>query len=224
MVLYSPAARCTLMANEPLGDIELLFHCLNTPSLPDPTSNKNSSYLQSNMRIRFSRHSRSVEVSRFVSMSPSTAGKNQGEWTKKVFPCVTGEKLLEIEILDDKEREGVTVLMTFLRLCETAEAIETARNDIPARFCDDLPTAKSLWNSLVDQAKRSSSLVGRESQTSTPSSATIATPLASLELLPRPSKLSYSGSLRRPRKDLASTMTTGLSCAPNLTPNSSLDA
>ncbi|KZT73741.1 hypothetical protein DAEQUDRAFT_807948 [Daedalea quercina L-15889] len=129
LVLHKPGCKCTLMANEPLGDIELTFGRGSSherfkggdSDTPDGTGPQ--------MRVSLRRRRQTVEVARFIP-SPSAQAQAEagtGEWTRRVLPvtmdylCVSDESLAALE---PAERDGLDHLARFLRLCEALEGLE----------------------------------------------------------------------------------------------------
>ena len=84
MILNKPGVKCTLMANQPLGDIELVFASSKQPTslVSDKPISKHQEQDTTRrppaMRVRFSRHQRSLEIARIT-------GSKSGQWMKKVF-------------------------------------------------------------------------------------------------------------------------------------------
>ncbi|KAL4267670.1 hypothetical protein AB1N83_000945 [Pleurotus pulmonarius] len=114
LVLYTPVARCTLWANGPPADIEMLFRSY-------PPSHKLPATITDavpTMRIRFNRQGRSLEIARYVDTDQG------GEWLKKDLigykhPAdISGS---DYRALADTERDALDQLSDFLRKCETVE-------------------------------------------------------------------------------------------------------
>jgi hypothetical protein len=111
-------AKCTLMANAPMGDIELvlnrdLFSCNSSTSVGLKGKNNSPS-----MRIRFSRQQCFVEFAQHVV-------ENRGsEWKKRVktFTGDFGLLLLEDD-LSDLERKALHLLANFLQICKQLEQL-----------------------------------------------------------------------------------------------------
>ncbi|KAH9841603.1 uncharacterized protein C8Q71DRAFT_339837 [Rhodofomes roseus] len=124
LVLYQPDYKCTLMANEPLGDIELIGKGHSPENL------KAHGLLTSNephMRITLRRRRQSVEIARFIPSAQTQTKAGTGEWIRKVLPvttdylCVSQETLAALEV---GERDGLERLAVFLQLCEALEMQE----------------------------------------------------------------------------------------------------
>ncbi|TFK52510.1 kinase-like protein [Heliocybe sulcata] len=109
MTMHLPAARCTLMANEPRGDIELVFRDAYSRARGKPGDEEAVA-----MRVRLSREKQALEIARYGSA---------GEWAKRVWR-VDAEEELAVAGLDDAERKAVEGLRRFLRVCEAAEGVE----------------------------------------------------------------------------------------------------
>lgn len=115
------------MANEPLGDIEVVF----TPEVlgvAGSYSKGGTSIPQGpNLRVRLSRLRQSVEISRHV--PPASEGRpGTGEWVKKVLPVTPGEYALlgeALEKLESTEKTGWRHLVDFLMICQAVEELET---------------------------------------------------------------------------------------------------
>ena len=111
-------AKCTLMANAPMGDIELLLN-LDTFSDGGLTSVglKGHDNLPS-MRIRYSRQQCSLEFAQHV---VETRGS---EWKKRV-KAFTGDfcLLLLEDDLSELERRALHLLADFLQTCEKLEQL-----------------------------------------------------------------------------------------------------
>ncbi len=119
LVHYADAAKCTLMANGPPGDVEVLL-----PGDDDLSSGRREA-----IRLRLHRGKRTLEVSRHVSKAGTS--KDVGEWTKKVVLLsnlldFSGEDLLA---LDGSERTALACLGDFLRICDVAEGVEIDSRD-----------------------------------------------------------------------------------------------
>ena len=111
-------ARCTLMANAPMGDIELLLNPdLFTYNGPTSVGLKGQDNLPS-MRIRYSRQQCFVEFAQHV---VETRGS---EWKKRV-KAFTGDfcLLLLEDDLSDLERKALHLLADFLQTCQKLEQL-----------------------------------------------------------------------------------------------------
>ena len=111
-------AKCTLMANAPMGDIELelnrdSFSCNSSTSVRLKGKNNSPS-----MRIRFSRQQCFVEFAQHVVESRGS------EWKKRVknFTGDFGLLLLEDD-LSDLERKALHLLADFLQTCQKLEQL-----------------------------------------------------------------------------------------------------
>ena len=125
--MYTVAAKCTLMANIPRGDVELSFH--------SPSSAKSRGQQQGRapyMRIRFSRQNQFMELSQHV------AGIQGGEWTKKSLSSTTSPPYISTDswtTLDETEKEAIQQLVHFVRTCEAVERL---------LVLDELPISQSI--------------------------------------------------------------------------------
>ncbi|KAL1942059.1 hypothetical protein VTO73DRAFT_6589 [Trametes versicolor] len=115
LVHYAGEAKCTLMANGPSGDIEIV--------IPAEEDRKNTQ--QKAVRLRLHQKKCMLEISRYSGQPVGSKGrKDLGEWTKKVvalFPDLTlavGDKAA----LDDLERLAMRHLSDFLRICDAANS------------------------------------------------------------------------------------------------------
>lgn len=158
------------MANQPKGDIELLF------GVSAFSSNKAAGLLGNvpSMRLRFSRQGRSLEFARHIS---SVHGE---EWTKKVISATTETPYISTgdwKTLEQTDKDAMHQLTRFVRICESVEELieDTSQIDIDTK-------ANSLNISPTVPQKQS---ISSSSQTAS----TIANSLASLGLAPRPPKL-----------------------------------
>jgi hypothetical protein len=167
MIFNSNEARCTLMANTPLSDVELLFPCPNTSAVQLRISS-------TKMRIKLSQQRQLVEISRFVS---SPVDKMQGEWTKKVCPFISDGSMWNPENLDNTEIDGMKMLVAFLKLCEATEAVDNATlSSVPSP--PTTPTEEMKTFALPRLAQGATR-----------------TSLSSIDLLARPRKLTRSRSI-----------------------------
>ncbi|KAJ7784625.1 hypothetical protein B0H16DRAFT_1709327 [Mycena metata] len=172
LTLHTSAAKCTLMANTPRGEIELLFG-----SIP-PNDRKQSAGDAPRMRMRLSRGCESLEIARHVS------GTRGEEWTKTVlkttdqYPHISAADWDNLEVT---ERDGIAHLARFWRTCEALEQLE--REEVPVLF----PVA-SKSNSLILPPKISHS----QTRTPTPTSFSSTQTLPMLNVAPRPPKLPFT--------------------------------
>ncbi|KZT12112.1 uncharacterized protein LAESUDRAFT_691279 [Laetiporus sulphureus 93-53] len=125
LILYKPDFKCTLMANEPCGDIELLFSAARSDGQMKQGGEGVSPAGSSRMRIRLWRRRNSVEVSSFIpAAQPSQAGT--GEWIKKVLPATEEGVLIpgqSLDALNLQEKTGVKRLTEFLLVCTAVESL-----------------------------------------------------------------------------------------------------
>ena len=142
-------AKCTLMANAPMGDIELL---LNLDLFPYSGSTSVGLKGQDNlpsMRIRYSRQQCFVEFAQHV---VETRGS---EWKKRV-KAFTGDfcLLLLEDDLNDLERKALHLLADFLQTCQkleqlsdldlTGKVLNLVDNCSVLPNCASVPTLASL--------------------------------------------------------------------------------
>jgi polo-like kinase 4 len=125
--MYKSEVKCTLMANDPQANIELLFQSCSHQKDGDAGSDIQKPC----MRMRLSRQNHSLEIARHIS------GARGGEWTKKTLvatrePRVVGEA--EWKELDVTEKDGLKCLSEFLEVSEAVELLEkggSARRPLP---------------------------------------------------------------------------------------------
>ncbi|KAJ7044059.1 hypothetical protein C8F04DRAFT_688068 [Mycena alexandri] len=172
LTLHTSAAKCTLMANAPRGDIELFFG-----SLP-PNDRKHSAGDAPRMRMRLSRGCGSLEIARHVS------GARGEEWTKTVlkttdeYPHILAADWDNLEMT---ERDGIAHLARFWRTCKALEQLE--QEELPVLY----PGA-SKSNSRNLSPKLSPSQT-RTPPAPTPASFSSTQTLPMLNVAPRPPKL-----------------------------------
>ncbi|KAF8073835.1 kinase-like domain-containing protein [Lyophyllum atratum] len=178
LVVYLVAAKCTLMANTPLADIELLLNGSSSSPNRDRTANDPS------LRIRFSRQSQSIEFARHIS---SARGE---EWTKKVLASASEPPYVSTKDwkgLEQMEKDAMHDLTRFVRTCDVVEVLidttsSSSTNNAPS-------TAEDTKFSVPFTVEKP----GRHQQTfnSSTSVPTIASSFPSFfNFAPRPSKLS----------------------------------
>ncbi|KAI0074018.1 kinase-like protein [Panus rudis PR-1116 ss-1] len=125
LVLYRPEAKCTLMANEPLGDIEI--HC---GSESDKTVSKGKgAQVRESLRIFLSRATRTMEISRYTPPKHDPQS-NAGEWSKKVLRLVD-DAAVSLRIIEEDRYDldclvtaRLRILEDFLVVCHAAENLE----------------------------------------------------------------------------------------------------
>lgn len=173
LTLHTTNSKCTMMANGPIPDIELLFE----PGIPAEfdLSDKNSN--ASSLRIRLSRQHRSLEFAQHI------IGDRGPEWTKQLIPCLEVHPFMSESIwvnLEEVKKNAIQQISRFLRLCETLEAAT-----------DDWTSRTATIDNLADDGveKLSDYLKGPDRTRSTSS-------ISSFQILPRPPKLSTG-----PRRD-----------------------
>ncbi|KAJ7601136.1 kinase-like domain-containing protein [Mycena floridula] len=137
LILYESGLKCTLMANGPMGDIELLFLSAsnNKHIAADQKSADNA-----RMRIRFSRQSQSIEIARCIS------GVQGKEWINRVFRA-SGDTEHSIsfgdwETLEDEERRAMEETHQFVQLCEAHESARQSQDNAAFESILKPPTGK----------------------------------------------------------------------------------
>lgn len=111
---YADEAKCTLMANGPAGDIEVV--------IPAEEDRKNQ---QKAIRLRLHQKKCTLEISRYSGQPIGSRGrKDLGEWTKKVVALCPDLTLVAEDktALDDLERLAMRHLSEFLRICDVANS------------------------------------------------------------------------------------------------------
>ncbi|KAH9895161.1 kinase-like domain-containing protein [Cubamyces lactineus] len=115
LVHYSGEAKCTLMANGPPGDIEVV--------MPADEDKKNS---REAIRLRLCVKKRTLEISRYIDKSSKGKARNLGEWTKKIVALGPSLALMEEDRLglDNMERLAVGELSSFVSLCDATNLLQ----------------------------------------------------------------------------------------------------
>lgn len=176
LTLHTTNSKCSMMANGPLPDIELLFE----PGVPAEFELSDKNLNASSLRMRLSREHRSLEFAQHV------IGDRGPEWTKQLIPCLEVHPFMSESIwvnLEDVKKKAIQQMSRFLRLCETLEAAT-----------DDWTSRTATVDNLADDGveKLSGDLKGLDRTRSTSS-------ISSFQILPRPPKLSTG-----PRRDTCS--------------------
>ncbi|GLB38488.1 putative serine threonine-protein kinase PLK4 [Lyophyllum shimeji] len=176
LVVYSVAAKCTLMANAPQADIELLF------SGQAPSPSKDPSASDPSLRIRFSRRNHTLEFARHISNSRGE------EWTKKVVATIPGPPYLSTKDwkeLKQAEQDAMHHLTRFVRMCDAVES-----------EIDATPSAPDKYTSTADKTKIRIPVASQKpdglarTHDSVSSASTITSTFSSFNLAPRPPKIS----------------------------------
>ncbi|KAH9855106.1 kinase-like domain-containing protein [Lenzites betulinus] len=115
LVHHADEAKCTLMSNGPMGDVEIVIPTEEDKSTPHEA-----------IRLRLHRKQGTLEISRY-SGRPAATGyrKDLGEWMKKIVALGPG---LELSVedkaaMDDMERLAMRHLAEFLCICRAAESV-----------------------------------------------------------------------------------------------------
>ena len=130
------------MANEPIGDIEIIFPSpTSAEKVPAATSAQSTQPLalghnRTTTRIRVLRAHRTIEVARSISRTDGQ-DKATGEWTKKIVPALGHGYYIkvpeeEFKLLDGKDKEGLDRLYRFLKICEAVEKVDRYERGSPA--------------------------------------------------------------------------------------------
>ncbi|KAG6819485.1 hypothetical protein H0H93_011384 [Arthromyces matolae] len=167
LVVYLATTKCTLMANAPQGDIELL---VTSSTLSNKMQNSDVPF---NLRIRFSRQDHSLEIARHLC-------NDQGEeWKKRTISSISQTPYVsskDWKMLSSDEKEALRHLTRFVQICDETEELMKKISSNPEG------TTKQTHES-------------RQPQPSPPTHSTTATLTNSFSLLniaPRPHKLSHS--------------------------------
>ncbi|KAJ7134560.1 kinase-like domain-containing protein [Mycena epipterygia] len=182
LILHTGAAKCTLMANSPRADVELLFGGGGAGAHGHGRRKSRSAETchdtSPRMRIRLSRQCGSLEI------ATHTSGARGEEWTKKVlkttdeYPYVSAP---DWDTLEGPEQDGMVHLARFWRIWEALEQAEGNVDPLPA-VSHPCGTSKSP----------SRTVPATESPTvRTPASFSSTQTLSLVNVAPRPSKLSF---------------------------------
>ncbi|KAJ7147483.1 kinase-like domain-containing protein [Mycena crocata] len=120
LILHAGQAKCTLMANTPPGDVELLFPG-SAPLGRRQSESAEAFHDASRMRIRLSRQCGSLEIAKHIS------GARGEEWTKKDLKTVDEYPHISAgdwNTLDSTEQDNMVHLARFWRVCDTVEQLE----------------------------------------------------------------------------------------------------
>ncbi|KAJ6559247.1 kinase-like domain-containing protein [Mycena vulgaris] len=173
LILHAGTAKCTLMANAPRADIELLFG-----SAP-PSRKKAEQFAEAfgapRMRTRLSRQCGTLEIARHIS------GDRGEEWTKKVFKTVDENphhiSTADWDTLEATEQDSMVHLIRFWRICEVLEQLES-----------EGPPA---WYPSGASKSRRRTLPATGSRAAAPASFSSTQTLSFVNVAPRPSKMSF---------------------------------
>lgn len=182
------------MANDPQGDIELLFRSnpLMSMNVGQPTLGKNPQGYS--MRIRFLRQAGTIEISRYV------LGTRGEEWTKKVMASTAGSPQVaatDRDALDPLETKAMHQLFSFLRICEAIDVLDDSGYDshhTPSNTVVEKAAARSN-DTLKGYYKATPTVPGTwpapiARNISISNKTTASKSLSSVNLAPRPPKLS----------------------------------
>jgi len=181
--VYTVAAKCTLMANIPRGDIELSFTSPTITSTKSPRQRQDKSPY---MRIRFSRQGQFMELSQHIS------GAQGEEWTKKSISSTESPPYISIgnwKTLEDTEKVAIQQLVHFVRTCEAVEEL-LVLDELPMPQMDSMPRADSNFKPPTPQpwAQPLKTNVAYPRPI-------VANSLSSVKLAQRPAKLSTSSTV-----------------------------
>ncbi|TCD66612.1 hypothetical protein EIP91_001122 [Steccherinum ochraceum] len=211
MVIRSAFPRYMLMANEPAGDIEVVA--------PPPLQRKQSakgkerelSTSRVETRVRYSRQSKTVEISRSAEGSALTG--LAGEWTRKIFRVASENshhlELVQADVsaLAQPDQALLRLLTQFLPVCDTVANFSSlsptiaAEEHSPGRLSPApvhpgtarVKILAPLATPTVDDTQQSARLPSSSDETTCISTAAATgsntTLLSQLDLAPRPARL-----------------------------------
>ncbi|KAH7873216.1 kinase-like domain-containing protein [Lentinula edodes] len=184
MTVHEPSSKCTLMANTPQADIELLLADSLTSKVPQKQSGVTLDSDRPQIRLRYSRQMHSLEISQCVT------GPQGKEWKKRTLRISSLDPVIEPALLKftNAEAEGLSRLSKFLRVCVSLEEEET----IYGQEHDTTVLARSsesdlVANSLVSKNPHITNRVASSSRTLAQS---FSVSSVDLKLAPRPPKFS----------------------------------
>ncbi|KAI0769454.1 kinase-like domain-containing protein [Trametes elegans] len=128
LVHYADEAKCTLMANGPPGDVEIV--------IPAEDDRKDSN--RDATRLRLNRKRCTLEISRY-SAKTAKGRRDLGEWTKKIVALNPSLELAEEEKLALDEMEGIALkhLHQFLRVCSVVNVLGLEDRRSASKMGDD---------------------------------------------------------------------------------------
>jgi polo-like kinase 4 len=122
IVVHEVDLRCTVMANAPDADFELLFYRFEHDSSFRKNKKGEATQRDIRMRIRLMRKRQLVEISRQVSVTTTAEREQVGEWVKKVIVAPGGNFAgIDRRTLDDEETTGLARALGFVSLCDIFE-------------------------------------------------------------------------------------------------------
>lgn len=179
------------MANGPEGDIELLLSSPNRFLYQKGANLENDEdTAHPKIRLRFSRQTQAIDISRCIS------GSQGQEWINRVIHTGQGRRgtklLSDWEKLEGEERDSLNELARFVLLCEAYERLECQSTPITTKL-----TADELSSVLLrpPDGKSLESRRPTDSQTITQradSSSMVTKAFSPVSLPPRPMKFSAS--------------------------------
>lgn len=152
--MYDVDFKCTLMANGPYADIELLFY--NFAHQISPQAKKDQTKLECRdaiMRIRLMRKRQLLEISRHVGQpnrSKVTVGGDAqgGEWRKKIIVIPGGDlSVVERGTLEAEEVRGLTRAIAFTSICDSIE-----RRALLSRSRDTESSSSPTPTTIIDSS------------------------------------------------------------------------
>ncbi|KAK0188021.1 hypothetical protein F5146DRAFT_1141479 [Armillaria mellea] len=194
LVVHEPDVKYTLMANEPVADVELLF--FSPTILSDAKSVKGDVTDPARMRIQLSRKTRSMEIAVCKSDARSQ------EWKKRTFQTLGFDSSIstsDFQDLGEDERKGLNLLAKFLHLCDTyecltSESLNTAHSRLDF-VRDSRPNIVETLSNDTNHLETTGSAVRQETYTQTFAPSLITN--KSLTVPPRPPKISFTNSISR---------------------------
>lgn len=166
------------MANAPRADMELLFNG-SMPSL-----GKDNPASDPSLRIRFSRQTQSLEFARRIS---SPRGE---EWTKRVIVSTSDPPFISVtdwKGLEQVEKDAMHYLACFVRTCD---AVEGKLDVTPPASVRSSPSTSEETKITIPAAVQQPKYLPQTQDSPSSVVPTITSTFSSLNLAPRPSKLS----------------------------------
>ncbi|KAF9049660.1 hypothetical protein BDZ89DRAFT_1126603 [Hymenopellis radicata] len=187
LVLHEDKVKYTLMANEPLADVEIL--ALST--LGSHERDDNSECVR--MRVRVSRQRRMIEIAHYKT---DTRGR---EWKKKTIPTSSDFRVPfpDLEELDEDDRAVLNLLPGFFSLCDVYERMSQSQSTLATTRPETCSTTNDTIRpppvTETSKLNRHSSFVSQINLVSSSVTNRATTPTPEEEVLP-PAKLSTTNS------------------------------
>jgi polo-like kinase 4 len=185
--MYDVGIKCTLMANEPNADIELLFYTVKDRKVD---SGSKSGCETPTMRVRLLRRRQLVEISRQVASVSAKGHANSSlvgeEWTKKVLVVPGGDfSVVNQGTLGEEEIGGLAHAIAFVSVCRIIEDFQRKEPVATAIRPPEKPPSRSPRRSTIQVDSSGSA----EEVLAMPASFLTST-LSQIDVPPRPPKFS----------------------------------